>query len=195
MCGRTACTLDQHGIQRATCQYSKNEENLSWIEKFGWQTYKPNYNLSPTQNSPVIVNGTVVESEKECENHVLMPMRWGLIPFWYKGNIQECTLKTNNCRSENFLYKQTFRGAALAGRRCVVLADGFYEWKEVGGKKKQPYFIYFPQDEDVFTKDAGSFLDGDEWRGPKLLTMAGIFDVWKSPEVILSFSITHTKYY
>ncbi|PRD21654.1 UNVERIFIED_CONTAM: Embryonic stem cell-specific 5-hydroxymethylcytosine-binding protein [Trichonephila clavipes] len=74
---------------------------------------------------PVIVNGTVVESEKECENHVLMPMRWGLIPFWYKGNIQECTLKTNNCRSENFLYKQTFRGAALAGRRCVVLADGF----------------------------------------------------------------------
>ncbi|PRD21655.1 UNVERIFIED_CONTAM: Embryonic stem cell-specific 5-hydroxymethylcytosine-binding protein [Trichonephila clavipes] len=73
---------------------------------------------------------------------------------------------------------QVFRYNSSGG----LMMGEFYEWKEVGGKKKQPYFIYFPQDEDVFTKDASSFLDGDEWRGPKLLTMAGIFDVWKSPE-------------
>ncbi|GFQ93887.1 abasic site processing protein HMCES [Trichonephila clavata] len=186
MCGRTACTLNQHGIQRATCQYSKSKENLPWIQKFGWQTYEPNYNLSPTQNSPVIVNGTVFDPKDECDNHVLTLMRWGFIPSWYKGDIQECSLKANNCRIEGLLEKPTFRGAASGGRRCVVLADGFYEWKKVSDKKKQPYFIYFPQDEDVFSKSGDSFLDDDEWKGPKLLTMAGIFDAWKSPEAILN---------
>ncbi|GFT95348.1 embryonic stem cell-specific 5-hydroxymethylcytosine-binding protein [Nephila pilipes] len=125
MCGRTACTLDQHGIQRATCQYSKNKDNLSWIQKYDWQIYKSNYNLSPTQISPVIVNGTVFASEEKLDNHVLTPMRWGFIPSWYKGNIQECFLKTNNCRIEGLMEKPTFRGAASAGRRCIILADGF----------------------------------------------------------------------
>ncbi|GFU37679.1 abasic site processing protein HMCES [Nephila pilipes] len=69
----------------------------------------------------------------------------------------------------------------------------FYEWKEVGYKKKQPYFIYFPQEEgeDVFTKSCDSYIDDIEWKGPKLLTMAGLFDVWKSPmkETYYTYSV------
>lgn len=51
-------------------------------------------------------------------------MRWGLIPSWYKGSLEGYTIKTNNCRYENLLDKPTYRGAATAGFRCVILADG-----------------------------------------------------------------------
>ncbi|GBN08891.1 Embryonic stem cell-specific 5-hydroxymethylcytosine-binding protein [Araneus ventricosus] len=193
MCGRTACTLDQCEIKRATRQYSKNKDDLQWIQKYDWQNYKPNYNFSPTQIGPVIVNGATFSSEDKIDGHALTLMRWGLIPSWYKGNIQECFLKTNNCRHEGILEKPTFRGAAAAGRRCIVLADGFYEWKEVGNKRKQPYFIYFPQEEgpEVFTRNKDELLNEKEWKGPRLLTMAGLFDVWKSPqeETYYSYSV------
>ncbi|GIY73966.1 abasic site processing protein HMCES [Caerostris extrusa] len=109
-------------------------------------------------------------------------MRWDLVPSWFKGNLQECPLKTNNCRHESILEKPTFKGAASAGRRCIVLADGFYEWKEIGNKKKQPYFIYFPQEKEVFMQSRDSFSEEGEWKGPRLLTMAGLFDVWISPQ-------------
>ncbi|CAL1277658.1 unnamed protein product [Larinioides sclopetarius] len=193
MCGRTACTLNQCEIKQATRQYSKNKDDLQWIQKYDWQNYNPSYNFSPTQMGPVIVNGATFASEEKIDDHALTLMRWGLIPSWYKGNIQECFLKTNNCRHEGILEKPTFRGAAAAGRRCIVLADGFYEWKEVGNKRKQPYFIYFPQEEgpEVFTRNKDDLLNEKEWKGPRLLTMAGLFDVWKSPqkETYYSYSI------
>ncbi|KAG8185210.1 hypothetical protein JTE90_025882 [Oedothorax gibbosus] len=192
MCGRTACTLDKNGIQLATCKYSRNNENLQWIQKYDWQNYHPNYNISPSQISPVIVNGSTF-SANDTDNLVLTPMRWGLIPSWYRGTLQECPLKNNNCRQEGLLEKPTFKGAAKAGRRCIVLADGFYEWKATDSKHKQPYFIYFPQEEgpDVFTRDPETFNQGGEWKGPQLLTMAGLFDVWKGPqnECIYSYSV------
>ncbi|XP_050760579.1 abasic site processing protein HMCES isoform X4 [Gymnogyps californianus] len=79
------------------------------------------------------------------------------------------------------------QGALLKGKRCVVLADGFYEWQQHSGGK-QPYFIYFPQ-----TKDAAEGKEGDEeWRGWRLLTMAGIFDCWEPPaggEMLYTYTI------
>ncbi|KAM5280540.1 abasic site processing protein HMCES isoform 3-T3 [Ctenodactylus gundi] len=73
------------------------------------------------------------------------------------------------------------------GRRCVVLADGFYEWQRCQvTSQRQPYFIYFPQ---VKTEKSGSIgaTDGPEvwekvWDNWRLLTMAGIFDCWEPPE-------------
>ncbi|XP_062356444.1 abasic site processing protein HMCES isoform X3 [Cinclus cinclus] len=87
------------------------------------------------------------------------------------------------------------QGALLKGKRCVVLADGFYEWQQQQSGGKQPYFIYFPQ-----TKDAmGSIglpdkeVEGDEeWKGWRLLTMAGIFDCWEPPgggEMLYTYTI------
>ncbi|XP_057562406.1 abasic site processing protein HMCES isoform X3 [Hippopotamus amphibius kiboko] len=73
------------------------------------------------------------------------------------------------------------------GRRCVVLADGFYEWRQCPGKKKkQPYFIYFPQIKTEKSESAGA-ADGPEdwekvWDNWRPLTMAGIFDCWQPPE-------------
>jgi putative SOS response-associated peptidase YedK len=99
--------------------------------------------------------------------------RWGLVPFWAKdvsiGN------KLINARAETILEKPSFK-QSFRHRRCLVPADSFYEWKaNVTGKKKTPYRI--------FLKDQ------------PLFSMAGIWDVWKSPtgETIRSFSIITTS--
>lgn len=192
MCGRTACTHQKCSIQRATCQYNRNKEAPQWIQKYDWQDYKPSYNLSPSQISPVLISDAVVAPYEKLDNYVIMPMRWGFIPSWFKGRLEDYTLKTNNCRCENLLEKPTYRGAATAGFRCVILADGFYEWKVIGNRQKQPYFIYFPQEKgsDVFTKQVNLYED-KKWNGPRLLTMAGLFDIWKSSqnEIIYSYSV------
>ncbi|XP_074008162.1 abasic site processing protein HMCES isoform X4 [Numenius arquata] len=77
------------------------------------------------------------------------------------------------------------QGALLKGKRCVVLADGFYEWQQQQSGGKQPYFIYFPQTKDEKEGD-------EEWRGWRLLTMAGIFDCWEPPaggEMLYTYTI------
>lgn len=65
----------------------------------------------------------------------------------------------------------------------------FYEWKIIGNKQKQPYFIYFPQekDSDIFTQPVKSYEDKN-WNGPRLLTMAGLFDIWKNSQVICTIN-------
>lgn len=67
--------------------------------------------------------------------------RWGLIPFWVKerGKAEQISKGTINARSESLLEKPSFKHL-VKGKRCIVPADGFYEWQEVG-KKRYPYFI------------------------------------------------------
>ena len=85
--------------------------------------------------SPVLVSGSHLEnsdsdSEKpDCsssgEEHVLRPMRWGLIPSWYHGDVSSIEYKMNNARSDGMLVKTSFSRPLKSGRRCVVVADGF----------------------------------------------------------------------
>ncbi len=59
-------------------------------------------------------------------------------------------MTTNNCRIEGLIESKLFKNPLIKGKRCVVLCDGFYEWKKPKGKgDKQPYMIYFPQPEGV----------------------------------------------
>lgn len=118
-----------------------------------------------------------------------MDMRWGLVPSWFKqDNPSKLQFNTSNCRSDTMLSKSSYKGALLKGKRCVVLADGFYEWQQQSGGK-QPYFIYFPQSKDATDKET----EGDEeWKGWRLLTMAGIFDCWEPPgggEMLYTYTI------
>ena len=91
---------------------------------------QPRYNIAPTQFVAAIRND-------QNEQRELVMLRWGLVPFWAKdpsiGN------RMINARAETVAEKPAYR-AAYRHRRCVVLADGFYEWHK-DGDVKTPYFI------------------------------------------------------
>ncbi len=92
-------------------------------------TYLPRYNAAPTQILPVITN----------ENpEGLSFFNWGLIPKWAKD--KTISSKLINARAETISEKASFKNA-LKQRRCLVIADGFYEWKRVSKKSKIPYRI------------------------------------------------------
>jgi putative SOS response-associated peptidase YedK len=100
--------------------------------------WEPRYNIAPTQSV-----AAVREVEKGLRQFDLL--RWGLIPSWAKdpsiGN------RTINARAETVAEKPSFR-SAFRRRRCLVLADGYFEWRKEGAKK-QPYYIRL-QDERPF---------------------------------------------
>lgn len=91
----------------------------------------PRYNIAPTQLVPVVRDDAAGERE-------LVDVSWGLIPPWAKD--RKIASRLINARSETAHEKPAFRDA-FVHRRCVLPADGFYEWKKVG-RAKQPYFVH-----------------------------------------------------
>ena len=87
----------------------------------------PRYNIAPTQLSPV-VRGT---------GRQVTPLQWGLVPFWAKD--PKGGARMINARSESVATKPAFR-SAFKRKRCLVIADGYFEWVK-SGKKKLPYWI------------------------------------------------------
>jgi len=116
MCGRYAITSAPEAI-RALFRYPEQPN------------FPPRYNVAPTQPIPVV---RVYEGNRQ-----FALMRWGLLPSWVKDP-KTFTLLIN-ARGESVLDKPAFR-AAMKYRRCLIPADGFYEWKPVAGRK-QPYYV------------------------------------------------------
>lgn len=149
MCGRF-CLVDIVDLYR---RFKIENNNI---------TLNPRYNIAPTQDIPVILN---VRDQK-----VLATFRWGLIPSWAKdstiGN------KLINARAETVDTKPSFR-YSFKSRRCLIPADGFYEWKQEG-KIKKPYRIVL--------------------KNGSLFAFAGLWDFWVSPkgEIINSCTIITT---
>lgn len=98
---------------------------------------QPRYNIAPTQQ--------VVALRSESGKRRLVPLRWGLIPAWAKD--YSIGARLINARAETVREKPAFRSAFRA-RRCLILADGFYEWARHGGARK-PFFVTF-QDQRPF---------------------------------------------
>lgn len=92
---------------------------------------QPNWNAAPTQELPVVIG---VDGSLQ-----LRPMQWGLIPAWIKPG-EKPKVAPINARSETLAEKPMFRNL-VRRKRCLVPANGFYEWKRTGGPK-QPYFIH-----------------------------------------------------
>jgi putative SOS response-associated peptidase YedK len=101
------------------------------------QHYTPRYNAAPTQLLPVITNE---HPEKLSFYH------WGLVPSWYSET--ENPAKLINARLETIVEKPSF-AAAFKARRCLVISDGFYEWKRMTSKSKVPYRV-FPKHKGLF---------------------------------------------
>jgi len=96
----------------------------------GHEDFPPRYNIAPTQ--PVAIVRSALDGTRE-----LALVRWGLIPSWVKDPATFSTLI--NARAETAVSKPSFRGA-MRHRRCLVPADGFYEWTGAAGAK-QPYLV------------------------------------------------------
>ncbi|XP_072238798.1 abasic site processing protein HMCES isoform X2 [Leuresthes tenuis] len=204
MCGRTACTLAPDEVRQA-CSYRNREgqrQQPLWRDGDA-DKYRPSYNKSPQSMSPVLLSQRHFDKNAPMDERVLASMRWGLIPAWFKANDPgKMQYSTSNCRSENILEKKSYKDPMLKGQRCVILADGFYEWQRVE-KGKQPFFIYFPQGssqekrcrDDLVTPARNKEKDVEapsEWNGWRLLTMAGLFDCWTPPdggEPLYSYSV------
>ncbi|MBT8079425.1 MAG: SOS response-associated peptidase [Gammaproteobacteria bacterium] len=110
--------------------YSPAEATAALFGATATSDFKPRYNIAPTQDIAAVRNDTEQSAE-------LVALRWGLVPFWAKdpsiGN------RMINARAETVAEKPSFR-AAYKNRRCLILADGFYEWRKEGDGKT-PYFI------------------------------------------------------
>ncbi len=123
-------------------------------ERFGFDSFpelKPRYNVAPTQPVAVVVAGPELRRE-------LVLMRWGLVPAWSREGPKGPPLI--NARSETAADRPAFR-QALRSRRCLVPADGFFEWAKVGGRK-QPHYFHRPNGEPFAF--AGLW---ERWQGPE----------------------------
>lgn len=114
--------------------------------------WEPRYNIAPTQDI------VTVRQDAATPQRQLSLMRWGLIPSWSKD--ASGAAKMINARCESAADRPAF-AQALELRRCLIPADGFYEWQRMG-KSKQPYCIALAND-DIFA-------------------FAGIWERWKAPD-------------
>lgn len=96
---------------------------------------QPNYNVAPTQRVPAIL--------QEREQTILRHLHWGLIPFWAKD--PKIGSRMVNARAETLAIKPSFKNI-FKRRRCLILANGYYEWTGPKGDK-QPYYITKTSDE------------------------------------------------
>ncbi|XP_017566809.1 abasic site processing protein HMCES [Pygocentrus nattereri] len=215
MCGRTACTLAPDEIRRA-CGYRNRtgqRRRPQWKDGDA-DKYRPSYNKSPQSSSPVLLSSRHFNKEAPVDECVLATMRWGLVPAWFReSDPNKMQYSTSNCRSESLLEKKSYKDPLLKGQRCVILADGFYEWKRQE-KGKQPFFIYFPQSQGapgltqqdkqeteeskMLSQQTEGQREGEdveevsEWKGWRLLTMAGLFDCWAPPgggELLYTYTV------
>lgn len=115
----------------------------------------PSFNVAPTDPVAIVLDS--VKSEPPVRR--LEPARWGLVPPWAKD--LSVGARAINARSEELEQKPTFRGA-LAKRRAIVPASGYYEWQKLGDAK-QPFYIHPADDTPLFF--AGLY---EWWRNPAL---------------------------
>jgi putative SOS response-associated peptidase YedK len=139
MCGRFTLTIDPTALQEA----------FPWAVIPG--DLPPRYNIAPSQPVAVIPN---------TGDNALSMYKWGLIPSWSKDpSIGERMI---NARAESLAEKPSFRNA-YRRRRCLILSDGFYEWKQNPDlKSKQPMYINM--------KNGSPFA------------FAGLWEVWHAPD-------------
>lgn len=154
MCGRFTLWVDLEQLAQA----------FPWIDlPPGLETLTPRYNIAPTQPVAVVPN----TGDNRLDFFV-----WGLIPSWAKD--PTIGSRMINARSETLAEKPSFRNA-YKRRRCLILADGFYEWQTGPGRSKTPYYIHMKSGEPF--------------------AFAGLWEQWNSPygDEVLSCTIITTE--
>ena len=151
MCGRKTLTMSKKAII---------EELM--VDEWQVEAYKPSYNIAPSQNSLVLV--------QEKGSNIVRNMKWGLIPAWSKNELYGS--KMINARSETVTTRPSFKNL-IPKNRCIVLSDGYYEWKQNSGRRA-PFFIQ--------KEDGG------------LMLFAGLWTTWSmSSKEVFTYTILTTK--
>ena len=150
MCGRSSLSKTEKELEKRFNATFYSDELVRYNPL-------PNYNVAPSHILPIIT--------QEDQEH-FSAMRWGFIPFWAKD--AKIGYKMINARIETLLEKNTFK-KSVENKRCLIPADGFYEWKR-DGSKKQAYRITM-KDESIYS-------------------YAGLWSKWVSPEGKEVFSFT-----
>ncbi|XP_020526574.1 uncharacterized protein LOC18440126 isoform X1 [Amborella trichopoda] len=130
--------------------------------------YRLSYNIAPGAYLPVL------RKEQESKHgYVVHCMKWGLVPSFTKKTEKPDHFKMFNARSESIQEKASFR-RLVPNKRCLVVVEGFYEWKK-DGSKKQPYYLHF--------------------RDGRALVFAGLYDTWENSEGegLYTFTILTTR--
>jgi putative SOS response-associated peptidase YedK len=153
MCGRYRLTAKERYLR----DHLRVNGDLSWA---------PRWNIAPTQKVPI------VRQDRNGPKRTFGLARWGLIPAWAKNS--SIGFKAINAMSETAAEKPAFRDA-MKLRRCLIPADGFYEWEKLGTKVKQPYNFGMADDNPF--------------------AFAGLWERWRDPagEFIETFTILTTK--
>lgn len=158
MCGRYVSTTDAEGLARMFVVDDRDPRVTS--DPVRWQG-QANYNVAPTDEVPAVV---LHEGYR-----VLTAFRWGLVPFWAKD--PKIGARMINARSETVTEKSAF-AESFERRRCLLPADGFYEWRRVDGKK-MPWLVRRTDgDPMVFAGLWSSWRDRSAPDSPRLLTCA-----------------------
>ncbi len=184
--------------------YSPTEATAALFGTSTALALEPRYNIAPTQKLAAIRNA-------EDGTRELAELRWGLVPFWAKdpaiGN------RMINARAETVAEKPAYR-AAYRRRRCLILADGFYEWKKEGAGKT-PYLISLASGEPfalaglwehwvsketgeviestaILTSDANTFMTRLHHRMPVMLEPAGAARYLSGDDAIVESVISNT---
>ncbi len=151
MCGRYASTKDPATLAAEFDAFDATEDHAPAVD----------HNVAPTKDIVAVVQRHPRDEDGEADPATtvrsLRVMRWGLIPAWAKD--RSIGAKMINARSETAATTSAFR-TSVAKRRCLIPADGWFEWKREG-KAKQPFFMTRP--------------DGHS------LAMAGLWTVWRDP--------------
>ncbi len=156
MCGRYTLTLDQEALQVA-------------LGVGGLVHPAPRYNIAPSQEVPAVVHQG---ANGEGVGPMGATLRWGLVPFW--ADDPSIGNRLINARSETAHEKPSFRNA-FRRQRCLIPADGFYEWKKTAGGKR-PFWIHLESKEPF--------------------TFAGLWERWSASdgdEVLETFTILTTE--
>ena len=152
----------------------------------------PRYNIAPTQKVAAI------RLNPETRTRQLSMFRWGLVPSW--ADDPSIGYRMINARAESVAIKPAFRSAFKKGR-CLIVADGLYEWKKTG-KNKQPYFVRLKDDEPfafaglsehwhrgdevidscaIIATDANELMEGIHDRMPVILSVDD-YGLWLEPD-------------
>lgn len=161
MCGRYATArkpddlVEEFGIERVAV-----DEELA-----------PNYNVAPTDPVYAVVERGDKTNPDSPPQRQLRVVRWGLVPSWAKD--VKIGSRLINARSETLAEKPAFR-KAFAGRRCLLPADGYYEWHSDDDESDSPQ-----KSAARNTKKQPFFMRG---KGGGILAMAGIYEFWRDPD-------------